>query len=112
MNDDGTRAITRVESHTVHAAEAAVSHGHQPPKNPAAEEHRAARAREQQRPAVPEEGATDLSYQADPESEHILVQIVDRDTGSVVRSFPIDLPGDDVASDQEPARGGLVDAKA
>lgn len=112
MSDDGTRAITRVEGHTVHAAEAAVSHDHEPPKNPAAEDHRAPRTREQERPAVPEEGATDLSYQSDPESEHILVQIVDRDTGSVVRSFPLDLPGGEASGDQEPARGGLVDAKA
>ena len=112
MSDDGTRAITRVESHTVHAVEAAVAHDHEPPKNPAAEEHRAARAREHEHPAVPEQGATDLSYQSDPESEHILVQIVDRDTGSVVRSFPLDLPGTETGGDQEPARGGIVDAKA
>jgi len=112
MSDDGTRAITRVEGHTVHAAEAAVAHDHDPPKNPADEAHRAARAREQERPAVPEQGATDLSYQPDPASEYILVQIVDRDTGSVVRSFPLDLPGPETSGDQEPARGALVDAKA
>ncbi len=112
MSDDGTRAIARVEGHTVHAVEAAVAHDHEPPKNPATEDHRRARAREAERPVVPERQATDLSYQPDPESEHILVQIVDRDTGSVVRSFPLDLPGAETAGEHEPVRGGIVDAKA
>lgn len=111
MSDDGTRAIARVESHAVPASQAAVAHDHEPPKHRAAhQDQRAATPRAV--PTVPSARRTELAFEPDPASARVVVQVVDRETGSVVRSFPITLPGGEAATDQDPPRGALVDAKA
>jgi hypothetical protein len=70
--------------------------------------------------SAPGPRTTDLAYQIDAESGRVSVQVVDRATGSVVRSFPIFVPGQGAAIDgagtaaggeADAPRGAIVDAK-
>jgi hypothetical protein len=112
MSDETTRPVARIESHSVQAIHTAVPSSHErprdsppdsPPPDPDAEPVE-----------LPSWRTTDLAYQVDAESKHISVQVVDRETGSVVRSFPLVLPGHDGSSENpeaETPRGALIDAK-
>lgn len=127
MNEDATRAVAPIDPKKVRPVSATV---------PQPQHERAETPEKHAKSALPSppepEGAspvalgtpghrtTDLAYQVDAESKRISVQVVDRDTGSVVRSFPLFMPGQGEHADGEVAadggesdapRGVIVDAK-
>lgn len=126
MREDATRPIAPIDAKKVQAIAATVPR----PQRERSPEPEAAAAADAA-PAPPEASdppsaapmadahrTTDLAYQVEPESKRIIVQVVDRDTGEVVRSYPLFVPGQGatIDADRESAeadapRGGLVDAK-
>ena len=121
------RGVTPIEGRKVQAIGATVAQQHHERPNGGAAESRTPRAGE---PDVPEVAVfaaghrtTDLAYQVDAESKRVSVQVVDRATGSVVRSFPMSMPGQAASTDGKTAaaasagggedapRGALIDAK-
>lgn len=125
MHDEAARAVAPIDTKKVHPVSATVPqpsheraetperHGTSaPPPEPEAASSAAVSA--------PAHRTTDLAYQVDAESKRVTVQVVDRETGSVVRSFPLFMPGQDAVIDGAQAgdegeadapRGAIVDAK-
>lgn len=113
MRDNAVNGITRIDGPAVQALHAAVSTHHDRPRSP--EEAPPARhaALPDAAPVEPAQPPTDLAFEVDAEARRLVVQVVDRDSGEVVRSFPMVMPGGAAsASAHGPARGALVDAKA
>lgn len=126
MHDEAARAVAPIDTKKVHPvsatvpqpsherAETAERHGTSaPPPEPEAASPAAVSA--------PAHRTTDLAYQVDAESKRVTVQVVDRETGSVVRSFPLFMPDRNAVIDGAQAgdegeadapRGAIVDAKA
>ncbi len=125
MNDEATRAVAPIDPKQVRPVSATVpqpqrehaetpEHHAKPPQPPEADGPPPAAA------SAPGHRTTDLAYQVDAESKRISVQVVDRETGSVVRSFPLFVPGQGEIIDGKGAaeggepdapRGAIVDAK-
>jgi hypothetical protein len=114
MKNDPIDAVTRVGNHAVPAAlQAALAALH---------EHRrafgdsvpTARFLAAATPAIAPviTPGTWLEFEIDHEAKRLIVQVVDRESGAVVRSFPLVLPGLRGGAAEETARGVLVDAKA
>ena len=59
-------------------------------------------------PAAAAARTTALEFQLDRETGRLVVAVVDRMNGTVVRAFPLVLPG---FGPDDPRRGALVDAK-
>ncbi len=92
------------------------SHSHRPPepsrataRGAAESAPAAARAAPLAAPAPP---TTELAFHVDREAGLLIVEVVDQESGTVVRSIPLVLPGLGGGASQEPSRGALVDAKA
>lgn len=126
MNENAARAVAPIDTKKVRPVSATV---------PEPQHERAETPQRQAKsgPPAPETDAaaptlvsaaghrtTDLAYQMDAESKRVSVQVVDRETGSVVRSFPLFVPGQaeilegegSVDGDESDApRGAIVDAK-
>jgi hypothetical protein len=109
MSDERADAITRIEGNAAGAAlrAAAAAHHDRPRQAPS----EAAPAPPPPATA-PAPRATELAFDVDAELQQIVVRVLDRNTGEVVRAFPLQLPGTDAASDETPPRGALIDAKA
>ena len=114
MGDTAASAVARIDTgQVVQAARPSLARG-----DTRGDERRLSAARGAERVAastpveLPEHQATDLSFQVDRQAQRILVEVIDRETKSVVRSFPLLLPGSGVPDDQATPRGALVDAKA
>lgn len=125
MSEEAARAVAPIDTKKVRPVTATVPQ----PQHERAEtpERHAASAP----PSEPEESSagvlnapghrtTDLAYQMDAESKRVSVQVVDRETGSVVRSFPVFMPGQEIlvdgaaagdGADSDAPRGAIVDAK-
>ena len=105
MNDDPISAIARADSSTMRALHVALSaHDHRHSEGPAVRHQLETQAAELAQ-------ATDLAFRVDSTAHLIIVQVIDRGSGAIVRSFPLILPGVGPA-DEETPRGALVDAKA
>lgn len=125
MNEEAARAVAPIDTKKVRPVSATV---------PQSQHERAEMPERHAKPAPPPEAeallpaapsaaghrTTDLAYQVDVESKRVSVQVVDRETGAVVRSFPLFMPGQSAVMDGEHdggtaetdvPRGGLVDAK-
>ncbi len=127
MNDEPARAVTPIDGRTVHPIGATVPQPQQERSDAKGADTGAAPPREADAPSVATSAAgprtTDLAYQVDAESKRVSVQVVDRATGSVVRSFPLFMPGRNAiidgrsaadaseGGDADAPRGALVDAK-
>lgn len=111
MNDERAYAVARIESGKVAAAHAAVaSKQDRSPQETSPRQQRAAAAPSPATETLP--GPTDLSFRVDAEAGRLWVQVIDRETRAVLRSFPLVLPGADAAPASATPRGALVDAKA
>jgi len=124
MNEEATRAVTPIDTKKVRPVSATVPQPqHERAETPASHAKPAPEAESLPAAAVSVAGhrTTDLAYQVDAESKRISVQVVDRETGAVVRSFPLFIPGQSAVIDGTDAgeggesdapRGAIVDAKA
>jgi hypothetical protein len=125
MNDEATRAVAPIDTKKVRPVSGTVpqpQHERAETQEPFAKPVPPPEAEGPPPPALSAAGhrTTDLAYQVDAESKRVSVQVVDRETGAVVRSFPLFVPGQGESIDGEGAgddgesdapRGTIVDAK-
>jgi hypothetical protein len=126
MSNESTHAVAPIDGKKVQPIGATVPQPHHERPAPFENEAGAAPAADVDEAAIAGSAAaprtTDLAYQVDAESKRVSVHVVDRATGSVVRSFPLFMPGQAAAIDGRPGdaeagadaeapRGALVDAK-
>jgi FlaG protein len=108
VRDHETRPVARIERGSVKPANAAATLHHE--RSRASGGHAAHPTRVAIDPNV---RPTELAFHVDPSSNRILVQVIDAASRSVIRSFPLLLPGVGGSElDVETPRGALVDAKA
>jgi hypothetical protein len=125
MDREATRAVAPIDTKKVRPVSATVPQPqHEGAETPERHAKPAPPPEAEVPPAAPLGAAghrtTDLAYQMDAESKRVSVQVVDRETGSVVRSFPLFMPGQGESIDGEGGadggesdapRGAIVDAK-
>lgn len=127
MPEPSTRAVAPIDGRKVQPIGATVPQPHHERADTKEADASTAAADEAETPPVAVSDAghrtTDLAYQVDAESKRVSVQVVDRATGEVVRSFPVFVPGQAAIIDGQPngdvseegesdaPRGALVDAK-
>lgn len=109
MSDTAAQAITRVESRRVRAELPAAQQDVENAKRAARES--GLRTPVAATPAAEQVRSTDLSFQVDAIARRVTVNVIDRETKSVVRSFPLVMPGGR-KPEGDPERGAVVDAKA
>ncbi len=110
MGDTAAHAVTRIESKRVQAALPIEHHDRDAAKRAGTRES-GLRKPVAATPAAEQVRSTDLAFQVDAVARRVTVHVIDRETKSVVRSFPLVMPGGR-AAEGDAERGSVVDAKA